>query len=92
MDMGHIILAIVSATVIYRWLKTRRLLYLISATDPLLFVFAPDGTPEHIEALNPDLFPKAEGIAFNPAGDLFISNEGDKTPATILKFNLWTKK
>lgn len=64
-------------------------LYLISAADHLLFVFRPNGILEHIEPLIPDLFPKAEGIAFNPAGDLFISNEGNKTPATILKFKPW---
>jgi len=65
-------------------------LYLISAADHLLFVFTPEGVPEHIESLNPDLFPKAEGLAFTQAGTLYISNEGIKTPATILKFNPWT--
>jgi SdiA-regulated len=67
-------------------------LYLISAADHLLFVFTAEGMAKHIEPLDPELFPKAEGLAFTPAGDLYISNEGIKTPATILKFNPWTAK
>jgi len=70
----------------------REQLYLLPAADHLLFVFNPEGGLAYCEVLQPNLFPKAEGIAFNRAGDLFISNEGKETPATILKFNSRTTK
>jgi len=63
-------------------------LYLLSASSHLLLVFNMDGTVEDIELLDPKLFNKAEGITFNEKGDLFISNEGEDKPATILRFKL----
>ncbi|MBW1782979.1 MAG: hypothetical protein JRL30_19835 [Deltaproteobacteria bacterium] len=62
-------------------------LYLLSATDYLLFIFNMDGNVEHVEQLDPNLFNKAEGITFNEEGDLFISNEGEGKRATILQFS-----
>jgi hypothetical protein len=33
-------------------------------------------------------FPQPEGITFNPQGEMFISNEGKKSPGTILKVEI----
>ncbi|MDP3444526.1 MAG: SdiA-regulated domain-containing protein [Ignavibacteria bacterium] len=62
-------------------------LFLLSATDHLLFIFNVDGKVEHIEQLNPKLFNKAEGITFLENGDLIISNEGENNKPTLLLFN-----
>ena len=63
-------------------------LYLLSASSHLLLVCDIDGTVQHVELLDPELFNKAEGLTFNEKGDLFISNEGQDKPATILRFTL----
>jgi hypothetical protein len=36
--------------------------------------------------LNPDTFQQAEGIAFAPDGDMYISNEGKLGKPTLLYF------
>lgn len=69
---------------------TRRL-YLLSAVDHALFIFSPAGKPLHIELLDPELFNKAEGIAFLDNGDLLISNEGQTKKPTLLRFNYQLK-
>lgn len=61
-------------------------LYLLSASDHLLFIFNMDGGIEHIEQLNPELFNKAEGITFLPSGDMLITNEGQGERPTLLQF------
>ncbi|MBC8004761.1 MAG: hypothetical protein H7X84_04760 [Verrucomicrobia bacterium] len=65
--------------------KTKKL-FLLSATDHLLFIFNRNGRIEHIEQLDPELFNKAEGITFLPEGDLFITNEGQNGRPTLLHF------
>jgi uncharacterized protein YjiK len=62
-------------------------LFLLSATDHLLFIFNVDGKVEHIEQLNPKLFNKAEGITFLENGDLIISNEGENNKPTLLRLS-----
>lgn len=62
-------------------------LYLISATDYLLFIFNMNGSVERIEQLNPGRFNKSEGITFLGNGNLLISNEGDNGNPTLLLFN-----
>lgn len=62
-------------------------LFLLSASDHLLFVFNKNGKVEHIEQLNPELFNKAEGITFLPNGELLITNEGQDRRPTLLHFN-----
>lgn len=62
-------------------------LYLLSATDHLLFIFDMSGKVEHIEQLNPKLFNKAEGITFLTNGDMLITNEAQDKKPTLLRFN-----
>jgi len=62
-------------------------LFLLSASDHVLFVFNMDGNIEHIEILDPDQFNKAEGIAFFDNGDMIITNEGQDKQPTLLRFN-----
>jgi hypothetical protein len=62
-------------------------LYLLSASDHLLFIFSMNGNIEHIEQLNPKLFNKAEGITFFENGDMLITNEGQDKKPTLLRFN-----
>jgi hypothetical protein len=62
-------------------------LYVLSATEQLLFVFDLDGTIEYMAYLNPEIFNMPEGIAFFENGDMLISNEGQNKNATLLRFN-----
>lgn len=61
-------------------------LYLLSASDYLLFIFDMNGDIEHIEQLNPTIFNKAEGITFYDNGDMLITNEGQDSKPTVLHF------
>jgi len=62
-------------------------LFLLSASDHILFVFNRKGEVELIEYLNPELFNKAEGITFFNNGDMLITNEGQDKKPTLLRFN-----
>ena len=62
-------------------------LYLLSASDNLLFVFNMNGTIDSIVKLKNKIFPQAEGITFMPEGDMLISNEGRDKEASLLRFN-----
>jgi hypothetical protein len=67
-------------------------LYLLSASDHMLFIFDRNGKLEHIELLNPEeLFNKAEGITFFSNGDMLITNEGQDKKPTLLRFNYMNK-
>lgn len=59
---------------------------LLSSADHLLFIIDQNGKVEHIEKLNPILFRKPEGIAFQQNGDMLISNEGKEKNSTLLGF------
>lgn len=61
-------------------------LYLLSSTDPLIFVFDMTGKIEYMELLDKKLFNKSEGITFLKNGDLLISNEGQSKKPTLLRF------
>lgn len=61
-------------------------LFLLSASDHLLFIFTMAGTIEHIEQLDPTMFNKAEGITFYDNGDMLITNEGQGKNPTVLYF------
>jgi len=66
--------------------KTKQL-YVLSASDHMLFIFSMDGDIEHVEPLDPVLFNKPEGITFFENGDMLISNEGQNKKPTLLRFN-----
>ena len=62
-------------------------LYVLSGTERLLLVFDMNGNIEYLERLDKDLFPQPEGITFMKNGDMFISNEGRHSEATLIRFN-----
>lgn len=68
-------------------------LYILSATDHLLFIYDHEPTEtgtgdlHHIELLKESLFNKAEGISFYPNGDVLITNEAQDKKPTLLRFN-----
>jgi uncharacterized protein YjiK len=59
-------------------------LFVLSSAGNLLVVC--DNRGQAIEAyeLHPDVYPQAEGIAFAPNGDMYISNEGKNGKPTLL--------
>lgn len=61
-------------------------LFLLSSIDHLLFIINDKGMIEHIEKLDPLLFPQPEGMAFLENGDMLITNEGRNKSSTLLKF------
>lgn len=61
-------------------------LYLFSASDHLLFIFNMNGEIEYIQQLDAKLFKKAEGITFFENGDMVVSNEGESSKPTFLRF------
>lgn len=61
-------------------------LYLLSASDHLLFVFDMNGQIEHLQPLDPQMFNKAEGITFYNNGEMLITNEGQNKKPTLLQF------
>lgn len=62
-------------------------LFLLSSADHLLFIINENGSISYVEQLNSLLFIQPEGIAFFKNGDMFISNEGQKSNSTLLRFN-----
>ncbi|HQV51880.1 MAG: hypothetical protein IPI00_12035 [Flavobacteriales bacterium] len=65
----------------------RNELYVLSAADHLFFIFDMQGKIIHMEAIDPNVFNKAEGITFLANGDMLISNEGQDGNPTLLRFN-----
>jgi uncharacterized protein YjiK len=63
-----------------------KLLYLLSAADHMIMVFDDNGKIKHIQALDPVMFNKPEGITFFPNGDMLITNEGQEHMPTLLRF------
>jgi len=61
-------------------------LFILSSAGNLLVVTDTRGKAVEAFKLNPDKFPQAEGIAFAPNGDMYISNEGKFGKATLLFF------
>ena len=62
-------------------------LFIISSVRKLLISLNRDNTVKAVWPLPDKLFRQPEGLAFLPNGDLFISNEGGKGKATLLRFN-----
>jgi len=63
-------------------------IYIIGSVGDLLIVMNPKGEFLAMIDLDDVLFKQPEGICFDDAGTLYISNEGGEGRATILKFNL----
>ena len=61
-------------------------LYILSSAGKLLVITDTRGKLIEAYKLNPDKFPQAEGIAFAPNGDMYISNEGKSGKPTLLFF------
>jgi uncharacterized protein YjiK len=61
-------------------------LYILSSAGQLLIVTDTRGKVIEAYKLHPDKFPQAEGIAFAPNGDMYISNEGKYGRPTLLFF------
>lgn len=62
-------------------------LYILSSAGRLLVIAGTRGQVLEAYALHPDDFPQAEGIAFAPDGDMYITNEGKFGKPTLLRFN-----
>ena len=61
--------------------------YVLSHRSKELLIFGEDEKLLKVIALDPKLFPQAEGICFSPEGTLFISTEATKKKkARILMF------
>ncbi|MBN2737502.1 MAG: SdiA-regulated domain-containing protein [Spirochaetales bacterium] len=63
-------------------------IYIISARDFLLLVIDQKGDLLYIEALNPELFPQAEGITFLKNGTMIITNEANSGVPSLLTFEM----
>ncbi len=61
-------------------------IYILASSGKLLTVFTRSGKLLAMINLDVGLFNQPEGICFSPNGTLYISNEGDKKNATLLKF------
>lgn len=54
---------------------------LLEGEIPKLLILSPTGKPKALHYLDDSDFPQPEGLAFDPDGNMYISNEGN--PATI---------
>lgn len=61
--------------------------FILSSTEKAILVLAPSGAPTGLYALSPELFRHPEGLAIQPDGELFVSNEADGWVATLLRFS-----
>lgn len=61
--------------------------YVLSSVGKWLLIMDRQGRQEGLYRLDPRQFKQAEGIAFSPNGDLYISNEARDGNANILKFS-----
>lgn len=59
-------------------------LYILASAGNLLVIADLKGVVEHVYRLNPTLYPQAEGIAFAPNGDMYVSNEAKLGKPTLL--------
>ncbi len=62
-------------------------IYILSHVGKLLIVINRENKIQTIHSLNSNLFKQPEGISFDENGILYISNEGNKGTANILKFS-----
>ncbi|WP_302039577.1 SdiA-regulated domain-containing protein [Rhodocytophaga aerolata] len=63
------------------------LVYVLASVGKVLVVLNKNGSIEAVQPLPARYFKQPEGICFAPNGDLFISNEGRGSMASILRYN-----
>ena len=63
-------------------------MYITDGRNAKLLVTDAAGSIKKLYQLDTKDFSQPEGIAFNPAGELFIANEGTKQPGNILKVRI----
>ncbi|MBE0639548.1 MAG: SdiA-regulated domain-containing protein [Bacteroidales bacterium] len=63
-------------------------LYIISAVDFLMVVMNPSGKIIHMEPLEPERFPQAEGLTFLPDGTMIITSEAAGKVPTLQVFKM----
>jgi hypothetical protein len=61
-------------------------LFIISSASSQLVICDLNGNPESVSELGENLFPQPEGLTFKRNGDMYISNEGVGSRATVLRF------
>lgn len=54
-------------------------IYILSSINGLILILSPNGTLHKIIQFNGPEYKQPEGIAFSPAGKLYVSNEGGKS-------------
>ena len=59
-------------------------LYILASAGNLLVITDLNGKVQEVYRLNPTLYPQAEGIAFAPNGDMYVSNEAKLGKPTLL--------
>jgi len=62
-------------------------LYILSSAGTLLVIADTRGKVISAYKLNPDKYPQAEGIAFAPNGEMYITNEGKQGKPTLQAFD-----
>jgi uncharacterized protein YjiK len=67
-------------------------LYILSSAGQILVIADKKGKPLETFRLNPDDHPQAEGIAFAPNGDMYITNEGKYGSPTLQIFRFQQAK
>lgn len=60
-------------------------IYMLDGVIGKLLILSDNWNPKKLYIFNPSDFPQPEGIAFDPDGRTFISNEGEWQPANILE-------
>jgi uncharacterized protein YjiK len=60
-------------------------LYILASSGNLMVISDIKGKVSSVFRLNPTFYPQAEGIAFSPKGDMYVSNEAKLGKATLLK-------
>jgi uncharacterized protein YjiK len=63
-------------------------MYIIDGHNPQLLITDAAGNIWKLYGLDSKEFAQPEGITFNPAGDLFIANEGTKQPGNIVQVKI----
>ena len=63
-------------------------IYILDATNPKLLILTAAGKAKKLHVFKEEQFGQPEGLTFDAAGNLYISNEGSGGLGNILKVNL----